>query len=364
MNLFDQMITYRHEQLVFCSDRAVNLKVIIAIHDTTLGPAMGGTRFSPYETEEAAIIDALRLSQGMTYKNSAAGINFGGGKAVIIGNPIKDKSPELLHSYGRFVDSLNGKYITAGDVGTTMEDLEQIRLETTWVRGLPVSSGGGGDTSMSTAFGVLCGMKACAKELFGSDSLSGRVVAIQGLGKCGYHLAKLLYEEGSELIVTDVNAELTKKGANEPGATVVEPNQIYGVACDIFSPCALGAILNEKTIPRLKCKIIVGAANNQLAVEDRDSSELERRGIIYAPDYIVNAGGAINISFEANQYHTEAARAKVAEIYNTVERVISIAKSKGITTVKAARILAEGRIEEKRKFMSRERRLLGGTRDA
>lgn len=352
MNLFDQMATYRHEQLVFCSDKAVNLKAIIAIHDTTLGPAMGGTRMFPYESEEAAIFDVLRLSQAMTYKNSAAGLNLGGGKAVIIGDPAKDKSSELLRSYGRFVNSLNGRYITAGDMGTTVDDLQQIQLETTWVCGLPISSGGGGDTAPLTALGVLCGMKACAKEVFGSNSLNWKVVAIQGMGKCGYHLAKLLHEEGARLIVADVNAELAKKVADELGATIVAPDQVYSVACDIFSPCAVGAILNDKTISRLKCKIVAGAANNQLAVEYRDNLALDRLGIMYAPDYIVNAGGAINISFEVARYDAKGAKAKVAEIYNTMEKVISIAKSKDIPTIKAAHILAEERIEKKRKSTS------------
>jgi len=350
MDLFDQMATYGHEQLVFCSDKTVNLKAIIAIHDTTLGPALGGTRMFPYESEEAAITDVLRLSQGMTYKNSAAGVNFGGGKAVIIGDPTKDKSPELLRSYGKFVDLLNGRYITAGDLGTTVDDLEQIRLETNWVCGLPISAGGGGDTASLTAFGVLCGMKACAREVFGSDSMTGKVVAIQGMGKCGHHLAKLLHEERARLIVSDVDVELAKKGAIETSATIVEPNEIYGVACDIFSPCAVGAVLNEKTIPLLKCKIIAGTANNQLAVEDRDSLELERRRVMYAPDYIVNAGGAINVSFEFDHYNAEAAKAKVAEIYNTMGRVISIAKTKGIPPIKAADVLAEERIKKTRKF--------------
>ncbi len=350
MNLFDRMAKYGHEQLVFCSDETVNLKTIIAIHDTTLGPAMGGTRMSPYDSEELAIIDVLRLSVAMTYKNSAAGLKFGGGKAVIIGDPAKDKTPELLRSYGRFIDSLSGRYITAADVGTTVDDLELVRMETKWVRGLPVSCGGGGDTSALTAFGVVCGMRACVKEIYGSDSLSNRVVAIQGLGKCGYHLARLLHEEGAKLFISDVNAELVKMGADEFGATIVTPDEIYGMPCDIFSPCAMGAVLNERTIPLLKCRIVAGAANNQLAEEERDSLTLQELGILYAPDYIVNAGGAINIFLEAGRYDTEVARAKVAEIYNTMEKVIKLSKSEGIQTVIAAQRFAEERIEKERKL--------------
>lgn len=347
MELFHQMTSLGHEQLVFCSDKGTNLKAVIAVHDTTLGPAMGGTRMFPYRSTEAAIVDVLRLSRAMTYKNSAAGLNFGGGKAVIIGDPDRDKSPELLRSYGRFVDSLCGRYIAAGDVGITSDDLVQVRAETKWVRGLPISSGGSGESSSLTAFGVLCGIRACVKQLFGSDSLSGKVIAIQGLGKCGYHLARLLRGEGAELIVSDLNAALIEKAVNGLGATGVEPEKIYDVACDVFSPCALGAVLNERTIPRLKCRIIAGAANNQLADEGNDSLKLEKRGIMYAPDYIVNAGGAINIFFESDYYDAEAARTKVSEIYNTVEKVIAVAKSEGIQTVTVARRLAEERIENK-----------------
>lgn len=349
MELFKQMNTYGHEEILFCSDKKTNLKAIIAVHDTTLGPALGGTRMFPYESEESAIIDVLRLSEAMTYKNAAAGLNFGGGKAVIIGDSYSDKNPELLLSYGQFVDSLCGKYIAAGDVGITSDDLVQIRLGTRHVRSLPMSSGGSGDSSILTALGVLRGIMACCKQTFGSDSLEGKIVAVQGLGKCGYNLVKMLREEGIELIVSDTDSALTDKVVKELGVTGVAPDKIYGVACDIFSPCAMGAVLNERTIPRLKCRIIAGSANNQLADEKRDSLNLQNHGIIYVPDFIVNAGGVINISFEAENYDAVAAQKKTLEIYDTVCHVIAKAKSEGIPTIIAARRIAEDRINRRRR---------------
>jgi leucine dehydrogenase len=349
MDIFDQVTEYGHEQLMFCSDDEVGLKAIIGIHDTTLGPALGGTRMFPYDSEEAAILDVLRLSQGMTFKNAAAGLDLGGGKAVIIGDPARDKNNELFHSYGRFVNSLNGKYITAGDIGTTSEDLLQISKETKWVGGLPVSANGLGDSAPATALGVLYGMKACAKEVFGSDSLEGKTVAIQGIGKCGYHLSRLLHKEGAQLIIADVNAESTIKVANETGAIIEKPHRISSSVCDIFAPCAVGATINDKSIPELRCKIIAGSANNQLANEIRNSLALGRLGITYAPDYIVNAGGVIHVAFEVAHSDARSVLSKVSEIYNTMEKVFGIARSRGISTVQAARSIVDERLSSKRK---------------
>ncbi len=346
MRTLDYMERYDYEQVVFCSDNGVGLKAIIAIHDTTLGPALGGCRMWPYESEDEAIMDALRLARAMTYKASAAGLNLGGGKAVVIGDPAKDKSEGLFRSLGRFVESLGGRYITTEDVGTTVGDMQWVRTETAHVTGLPLSEGSSGDPSPSTALGVYSVMKSCALEVFGSESLKGRKVAIQGLGKVGYHLAKLLHDEGSTLIAADISKAAAQRVKKEFGATLVKPNMIYDAECDIFSPCALGGIINSQTIPRLRCRMVAGGANNQL-LEERHGDELQQKGILYAPDYIINAGGLINLSAElTGWYDAEAASARVAEIYFTMERVISLAKSKGISTAKAADRLAEERIEE------------------
>lgn len=349
INLFELMTAYGHEQVVFCSNKGSNLRVIIAIHDTTLGPALGGTRMLPYESEEAAIIDALRLSRAMTYKNSVARVNFGGGKGVIIADPLKDKNEVLLRSYGRFVQSLKGRFITAEDIGSTIEDMVTIRKETRWVTGLPSSMGGSGDPSTFTAFSVVKGMQACVKELFGIDSLTDKVVAIQGLGHVGYEVARLLYNEGAKLICCEpINTEAAMKARKQFDATLVTADAIYDVECDIFAPCAIGAILNDETIPRLKCKIVAGSANNQLAVEERDGLALTRLGILYAPDYVINAGGVINCAMEHQPggYNADAARANTAKIYDTVSQVVKIAKSESIPTYKAADRLAEAKIEK------------------
>jgi len=348
MRIMDYMERYEYEELVFCCDTKVGLNAIIAIHDTTLGPALGGARMWPYQSEEEAVLDVLRLARAMTCKASAAGLNLGGGKAVIIGNPAKDKSIGLFRSLGKFIESLNGRYITTEDVGTTVHDMQHIRSETTHVTGLPLAWGSSGDPSPLTGFGVCQGIKACAKESFGSDSLRGRTVAIQGFGKVGSNLAGYLHNEGANLVVTDINEEAARRAKEESGATLVNSNEIYDVECDIFSPCALGGVLNRQTIPRLKCKIVAGGANNQLQ-EDEDGDLLQQRGILYAPDYIVNAGGIINLSVELTGYNPELARDQVAEIYKTMERVIALAKSDEISTARIADRLARDRIEEARK---------------
>ncbi|MDI3546704.1 MAG: leucine dehydrogenase [Halanaerobiales bacterium] len=340
MELFAYMEKYDYEQVVFNYDEVSGLKAIIAIHDTTLGPALGGTRIWNYRTEEEALLDALRLARGMTYKSAAAGLNLGGGKAVIIGDARKIKSEELLRAYGRFIQSLNGRYITAEDVGTTVDDMTIIAEETDYVTGLPGTSG---DPSPVTAFGVWRGMKAAADEVFGSPDLQGRVVAIQGLGHVGYHLAKHISEEGGKLIVTDIDKERVNRVVKDFGAEAVKPDEIYGVDCDIFAPCALGAVINDNTIPRLKCQIVAGAANNVLA-EERHGDILEEKGIFYAPDYVINAGGVINVYEELQGYNHERALNKASKIYDNIKKVIEISKRDNIPTYKAADIMAEERI--------------------
>ena len=345
MQIMDYMKKYGHEELVYCSDPQAGLNAVIAIHDTTLGPALGGVRMWPYKSEDEAVLDVLRLSRAMSYKASAAGLNLGGGKALIIGDPGADKSVALFRSLGRFIESLGGKYITTEDVGTTVSDMQQIYAETKHVTGLPLGWGASGDPSPPTAWGVFQGMKACAEEVYASSSLKGKTVAIQGFGKVGSYLAVHLHDEGAKLIVSDVNPLAVKKASEEFGATIVSPDEIYDVKCDVFSPCALGATLNPRTIPKLNCKIVAGSANNQLENDD-DGDLLMQRQILYAPDYVLNAGGIINLSLELTGYKADAAYAQVAEIHNTIEKVISRAKSKQISTARAADELAQGRIDD------------------
>lgn len=352
MNVLEYMEQYGHEQFSVYTDTSVGLRAFIAIHDTTLGPALGGVRVWPHPTEDAAMMDVLRLSRAMTYKSAAAGLHFGGGKGLIMADSRKDKSEALMRAYGRFVESLGGRYITTEDVGMTLHDLEQIAQETSYVTGLPISTGGSGDTSPMTGFGVYQGMKACAKEVWGSDSLEGRVVAIQGFGNTATALVDNLLEreEGVKFIVADINEESLARARSYPGVQVIDPDDIVGVDCDILAPCALGGVLNSNTIPRLKCMIVCGSANNQL-LELEDADSIQKRGILYAPDYIVNAGGVINVSCEVGTtYNEDAAREKTARIYENTQRVIAISKKHGISTALAADQLAEERIEAIRKI--------------
>ena len=343
MDILKYMEQHGHEQLVVCSEPSVGLRGFIAIHDTTLGPAVGGVRIWPHQTEEEAIMDVLRLSKAMTFKSSAAGLPLGGGKALILADPRKDKSEALLRAYARYVDTLGGRYITTTDLGSTTRDLEYIALETKYVTGLPTSAGGSGETSLLTGLGIYMGMKACAKAVWGSDSLSGRTVAMQGFGKVAYHTARHLLKEGANLVATDIYEGALDK-ARELGATVVEPDDIYGVPCDIFSPCALGGVLNSRTIPRLKCRIVAGGANNQLLGEE-DGTTLHDRSILYAPDYIINAGGIINISCEiGSPYREDRAREMTERIYETMERVLQLASRDEIPTAQAADKLAQERV--------------------
>lgn len=343
MELFSNMKKYDYEQVVFCQDEASGLKAIIVIHDTTLGPALGGTRMWPYESEEAALEDALRLARGMTYKNAAAGLNLGGGKAVIIGDPKTDKSEQLFRAFGRYIQGLNGRYITAEDVGTTVLDMDIIHEETDYVTGISPAFGSSGNPSPVTAYGILLGMKAACKEAYGTDDLAGKTVAVQGVGNVAYNLCKHLHEKGASLIVTDINKRAVQKAVSEFGAKAVDINDIYSVDCDIFSPCALGAVINDETIPLLKAKVIAGSANNQLQ-EERHGQILHEKGITYAPDYVINAGGVINVADELHGYNRERALQKVEGIYDIILRIFEISKEENIPSSEAADKMAEERI--------------------
>ena len=343
MQVFEKLAEYRYEQLVFCHDKATGLRAIIAIHDTTLGPALGGCRMYPYATEEEAMVDVLRLARGMTYKAAASGLNLGGGKSVIIADPRTDKSEALFRSFGRYIETLAGRYIVAEDVGTSTEDANFIRVETSHVVGVDVTRGGSGDPSPLTALGVRQGMRACAEAVFGTTSLEDRVVAVQGIGHVGYHLCRLLHEEGASLIVTDVDAAAVERAVREFGAKAVELDEILTIPCDIFAPCALGAVLNDATIPELRCSIVAGSANNVLA-ESHHGEALSERGILYAPDYVINAGGLINVADELEGYNERRAVNRVMRIEDSIRRVIAISRRDGVPTNIAADTLALERI--------------------
>lgn len=342
MGIFEYMQKYGHEQLVFCYDKVSGLKAIIGIHDTTLGPALGGLRMWPYASEDDALYDVVRLSRGMTYKNAVMGLNLGGGKSVIIGNPRTDKSEELFRAMGKFVQSLNGRYITAEDVGTNVDDLAQVALESEFVAGRAEISG---DPSPATAYGVYRGIKACAREAWGSEILKGRTVAVQGLGHVGISLCRHLSDEGAKLIVTDIYPEAVQRAVQQFGAQAVEPDAIYGAEAGIFAPCALGAIINDETLPRLKVKIVAGSANNQLK-EPQHADLLRDRGILYAPDFVINGGGVINVAeeFAPSGYNHDRAYAKVSQIYDKLLSIFRIAREQNISTARAAEVLAEERI--------------------
>jgi leucine dehydrogenase len=339
-DIFGQMQTMGHEQVLLSHDPSCGYLGIIAIHDTTLGPALGGTRFWQYATTDEAITDALRLARGMTYKSAVAGINLGGGKAVIIGDNRRMDREALFRAHGRFIETLGGRYITAEDIGTSPADMEYIKLETDHVAGL---LGLSGDPSPVTAYGVYVGMKAAARVCWGTDNLSGKTVAVQGCGKVASYLARHLHAEGTQLIVTDIDAEKVKRVVQETGARSVAPDAIYDQEADVYAPCALGATINDETLPRLKVQIIAGGANNQLA-EDRHGDLLEQRGILYAPDYVINGGGVINVYGELHRWPVERAKKKAGEIYETLLRIFDIAKKEKIPTYRAADRLAEQRI--------------------
>lgn len=342
--IFAQLSVHDHEKIVFCQDQHTGLKAIIAIHNTVLGPGLGGTRVWNYASEADAVNDVLRLSRGMTYKAAISGLNLGGAKAVIIGDAKTIKSEGLMRKFGRFVENLNGKYITAEDVNTTTRDMEYVHMETKHVVGLPESMGGGGDPSPVTAYGTYMGMKASAKHVYGTDSLEGKRVAVQGIGKVGGHLLEYLHKEGAKLVISDINEATLKHYAAELGATVVSGDAIYEADVDIFAPCALGAILNKANINKLKCRIVAGAANNQLEDENVHGPMLLEKGIAYAPDFLINAGGLINVYQEYIGYNRDTAIRNTEKIYDTTLAIYQKSAKEKVHTQKAATEMAQKRI--------------------
>jgi len=344
---FSIMQEMEHEQLVFCNDAATGLRAIIGIHSTVLGPSMGGSRMWNYQNTETAVTDVLRLSRGMTYKAAMAGLNVGGGKAVLIGDPRKLKSEAYFRRFGKFIESLNGKYVTAGDVNINLKDLAHIRTETRHVTGLPESMGGSGSSSIITAYGTYMGIKAAAKYAYGSDSLEGKKVAVQGVGAVGIHLLPHLRKENAQVFVSDIDEERLQFAAREHGATVVNETEIYGLDVDVFSPCALGASISDDTIEQLKCRVIAGAANNQLADEEKHGRLLQEKGIVYAPDFVVNAGGIMAVAAEYfKEYNKELLYQKAENIYDSCLHVLQYADENQMTVQKAAISLAGQRIEQ------------------
>lgn len=337
-----QMSKYNHEQLLFCNDNATGLKAIIAVHNTVLGPALGGTRMWAYNNENEALNDVLRLSRGMTYKNAISGLNLGGGKAVIIGDARSMKSEALFRRFGKFVNSLGGKYITAEDVGISPIDMTWVSMETNHVVGLP---GRSGDPSPVTAYGTYMGMKACAKQQYGSDSLEGKVVAVQGVGHVGEYLVQHLANEGAKIYITDIHEPTLNRVAKEYKAEIVGLDEIYDVDMDIYAPCALGATINDDTLRRLKCSIIAGAANNQLQQEDVHGRAVMEKGIIYAPDFALNAGGVINCYSEVKGLSGDWAMGKAEDIYTTISNIVKRSAQENIPTYQIANKMAEERIE-------------------
>lgn len=344
VELFDLISERDHEQAVFCHDKDSGLKAIIGIHNTTLGPALGGCRMWTYASDLHALNDVLRLSRGMTYKAAVSGLNLGGGKAVIIGDPRTAKTEALFRAFGRFVEGLGGRYITAEDVGTSLQEMVWVRNETKYVTGIPVELGGSGDPSPVTAYGTYVGIKACAAVRYGSDNLAGKHVVIQGAGHVAETLAKHLTDDGAKVTITDIYMDKAHAIAKATGATVVEPDAIFDVACDIFAPAALGGIINPETLAKLKCDIIAGPANNQLANEERDADLVKARGILFAPDYVINAGGLINVANELEGYQRTRALKMAEGIYDTLKTILVRAQSEDITTVQAANRVAEERI--------------------
>ncbi len=346
MENFELMEKYGHEQIVYCSNPESGLKALIAIHDTTLGPALGGTRMMNYPSIELALNDVLRLSRGMTYKAAVAGLNLGGGKAVIIGDSTTQKNELLFRTFGKFVEGLGGRYIAAEDVGTDVFDMEYVRMETSYVTGISKALGGSGDPSPVSAYGVFVGMKACANEKWGNDSLRGRKIAVQGAGHVARYLCEHLYTEGAEIYITDILDNKIKRVLETIKAHVVKPDQIYDLDVDIFSPNALGSIINDNTIPRIKAEIIAGAANNQLEDEDKHGKMLLEKGVLYAPDYVINSGGLINVANELEGYRQDRAMKQAEGIYDIVKRVFSLSKKQNIPTHEASNNLAEERLQK------------------
>lgn len=341
MEVFKAMDKTDHELVLLTREPAAGYYGIIAIHDTTLGPALGGCRLWNYDSEDEALVDVLRLSRAMTYKAAVAGLNLGGGKSVIIGDPDTPRREMIFRAHGRAVDTLKGRYITAEDVGTSVEDMDYVHMETEHVVGI---AGRSGDPSPVTAYGTYHGMRACCVERFGTDSLKGKVVAVQGVGHVGYYLCENLAAEGAQLIVTDISQDKVARAVEDFGAEPVEPDQIYDVDAQIFAPCALGAVINSETIPRLKVDIVAGAANNQLSTLE-DAKALRERNILYAPDYVINAGGLINVYSELADWSTDRSRRKAGEIFQTLLEVFQVAREEKLTTAEAADRIAERRID-------------------
>ncbi len=344
MNSFALQTEMGHEQVVYCHDKATGLRAIIAIHDTTLGPALGGTRLWDYANESDAVFDVLRLSRGMTYKAACAGLNLGGGKAVIIGDAKKIKNEALFRAFGRFVNSLGGRYITAEDVNVNVTDMEFCASETNYVTGISSRPGGSGDPSPVTAWGVFHGIKAAVKHRLGKDSAKGLKIAVQGAGAVGRYLCGYLHEEGAELIISDIDQSRAQAMAEKYRAKVVSGNEIFKTEMDVFAPCALGAIINDETISMLKCSIVAGGANNQLLDENKHGRILREKKILYAPDYVINAGGLINVYNELRGYNAEVARKQAAGIYGTLLQIFDDADKQQISTHAASDGLAERRI--------------------
>lgn len=347
--VFGQVSFDNHEQIVFCNDKDTGLKAIIGIHNTVLGPALGGTRMWKYTNEWEALNDVLRLSRGMTYKSAISGLNLGGGKAVIIGDSKIDKTPEMITKFGEYVNSLSGRYITAEDVGTTTEDMDRINDVTKFVTGISESRGGSGNPSPVTAYGVYMGMKAAAKYQFGSEKLDGKKVLVQGIGHVGETLVDYLTKEGALVQITDINEARVSDVSKKYGAQIFTGTDLYSADVDIYAPCALGATINDETINRLKARVIAGAANNQLANEQVHGKILKEKGILYAPDFLINAGGIINVYAEIVGYDSAEAMRRTENIYNTTLEIFTLAEANGLTTYQAALAIAEKRIADRKK---------------
>ncbi|MFV8355715.1 Glu/Leu/Phe/Val family dehydrogenase [Flavobacterium sp. XS1P32] len=346
--VFGQLSFDDHEQIVFCNDKDTGLKAIIGIHNSVMGPALGGTRMFNYANEWEALNDVLRLSRGMTYKAAITGLNIGGGKAVIIGDAKTQKTPELMRKFGEFVHSLSGRYITAEDVGMETADMDIVRDVTPYVTGISEERGGAGNPSPVTAYGVYVGMKAAAKQQFGSDVLSGKKVLVQGIGHVGETLVDYLTKEGALVTIADINEEKLNEVGTKYNAQIFRGDDLYSADVDIYAPCAMGATINNDTVYKLKAKVIAGAANNQLADENVHGAILQERGILYAPDFLINAGGIINVYAELAHYDRAEIMRKTENIYNTTLEIFDFALANKITTHQAALTIAQNRIDQRK----------------